>query len=139
MTDLRTAPVTKPAPKPAVAVKRPARVRRAGIYAGLIAASAFAVFPLLWGLSTSFKPESTVLSTPVRWIPESFTLENYRAVLFDSQIPMNLLNSVIVSVATVVVTLIIAVPAAYSAARYTCAGHRGARPALLPGRQDRHL
>jgi multiple sugar transport system permease protein len=108
-------------------VKRPSKLRQAGIYGGLGAASLFAIFPLLWGLSTSFKPESTVLSTPVRWIPEHFTLENYRAVLFDSQIPLNLLNSVIVSVVTVAVTLLIAVPAAYSAARFSFRG----KPALL--------
>ncbi|TCB97177.1 carbohydrate ABC transporter permease [Micromonospora zingiberis] len=105
--------------------RRPSRVRRAGIYLGLLAASGFAVLPLLWGLSTSLKPESTVLATPVRWIPEHLTLENYEAVLFHSQIPLNLLNSVIVSVVTVLVTLIIAVPAAYSAARYRFRGKAG--------------
>ncbi|MFC0529921.1 carbohydrate ABC transporter permease [Phytohabitans kaempferiae] len=109
----------------AAQVKRPPKLRQVGIYAGLVAAAAFAVFPLLWGLSTSLKPESTVLVTPVRWIPEQITFENYSAVLFDSQIPRNLLNSVIVSVITVVVTLLIAVPAAYSAARYRFRGKAG--------------
>ncbi|MDQ7906050.1 carbohydrate ABC transporter permease [Phytohabitans sp. ZYX-F-186] len=109
----------------ATRVKRPARLRQAGIYAGLVAGAVFAVFPLLWGLSTSFKPEATVLATPVRWIPEHFTFDNYHAVLFDSQIPRNLLNSVIVSIITVAVTLLIAVPAAYSAARYRFRGKGG--------------
>jgi multiple sugar transport system permease protein len=108
-------------------VKRPSKPRQAGIYAGLIGASLFAVLPLLWGLSTSFKPESTVLTTPVRWIPENVTFENYHAVLFESDIPRNLLNSVVVSVLTVIVTLLIAVPAAYSAARFRFKG----KPFLL--------
>ncbi|GGM21274.1 MULTISPECIES: carbohydrate ABC transporter permease [Micromonospora] len=111
--------------RPADPVKRPSAPRQAGIYLGLVAASLFAVFPLLWGLSTSLKPESTVLSTPVRWIPETLTLENYRVVLFDSQIPLNLLSSVLVSVTTVGVTLLIAVPAAYSAARFRFRGKAG--------------
>lgn len=99
----------------------PAR-RAAGVYAGLLAGSAFALLPLLWGLSTSLKPESSVLTLPVRWIPSALTLENYRKVLFDSDIPLNLLNSVIVSSVTVVITLLIAIPAAYSAARFTFRG-----------------
>jgi multiple sugar transport system permease protein len=106
-------------------VRRPTKPRQAGIYVGLVAAAVFAIFPLLWGLSTSFKPEATVLTTPVRWIPKHFTFDNYTQVLFHSQIPLNLLNSVIVSVITVVVTLLIAVPAAYSAARYKFRGKSG--------------
>ncbi|GAA1008007.1 ABC transporter permease [Acrocarpospora pleiomorpha] len=106
------------------AKRMPAR-RAVGVYAGLAAASVFALLPMLWGLSTSLKPESQVFAVPARWIPQVLTLENYRKVLFESQIPLNLLNSVIVSVATVVLTLVIAVPAAYSAARFRFRGKNG--------------
>jgi ABC-type glycerol-3-phosphate transport system permease component len=98
----------------------PAR-RAAGVYVGLAIACAFAVLPLLWGLSTSFKPEKSVLSTPAHWIPRVLTFDNYVKVL-HSQIPLNLLNTVVVSVVTVLVTLLIAIPAAYSAARFRFRG-----------------
>lgn len=96
--------------------------RAAGVYIGLAVACVFALLPLLWGVSTSLKPESSVLTLPVRWIPESLTLENYQKVVFESGLPRNLLNSVLVSGTTVVLTLLIAIPAAYSAARFSFRG-----------------
>ena len=125
-TTTHTSPVERAASRRAATNAAPARRlpgrRAAGVYVGLLAGCAFALLPLLWGLSTSFKPEASVLTLPVRWIPASFTLENYQKVLFESDIPLNLFNSVIVSAATVVLTLLIAIPAAYSAARFTFRG-----------------
>jgi multiple sugar transport system permease protein len=42
------------------------------------------IAPLLWILSTSLKPESQAISWPIRWIPETFTIENYVAVITNS-------------------------------------------------------
>ena len=117
----RRPPARRSAAKDGPVRQLPAR-RAALVYVGLAAGSAFALLPLLWGLSTSFKPEASVLTLPVRWIPTDPTLENYRKVLFESDIPHNLFNSVIVSAATVALTLLIAIPAAYSAARFTFRG-----------------
>lgn len=90
-------------------------------YVGLVAASAFALLPILWGLSTSFKSESAVLSDP-SWIPQVFTWENYRLVLFESRVPLYLLNSVIVAGMTVLVTIVVSIFGAYAAARFKFRG-----------------
>lgn len=86
-------------------------------YIILIIAALFAVLPLLWGVSTSLKPESLVLSATPKWIPPQVTLENYELV-FESGIPRALRNSVLVSLTAVGLTLLVAVPAGYAAARY---------------------
>lgn len=75
------------------------------------------VVPVLWGLLTSFKTERDVLAYPPVWIFEP-TLANYREVLFGtSSILPNLWSSVVVATASTVLTMLIAVPAAYAIAR----------------------
>lgn len=107
--------------------RRPARRRRGRatpnplVYVALTAASAFAILPILWGLATSFKSESATLSDR-GWIPSSPTLENYRLVLFESEIPVYLGNTLLVAGITVVVTILVAVFGAYSAARFRFRG-----------------
>ena len=94
----------------------------AACYILLGAGSVFALLPLVWGLSTSLKPESMVLSADPQWIPSTVTLENFRLALFESEIPRALLNSVIVTITAVVLTIAVAIPAGYAAARYRFRG-----------------
>jgi multiple sugar transport system permease protein len=75
------------------------------------------VFPLLWAVIVSLKSESEVLAYPPRVIFEP-TLVNYADALFGSfSILPSLMTSLIVSTATTVLTIILAVPAAYAFAR----------------------
>ncbi len=75
------------------------------------------VFPVLWGFLTSFKTERDVLAYP----PVLFftpTLANYREVIFGaSSIVPNLVSSAIVATAATILTMLIAVPAAYALGR----------------------
>ena len=74
-------------------------------------------FPVIWGLLTSFKTERDVLAYPPVWLFKP-TLDNYREVIFgSSSIMPNLWSSIVVSVATTVLTMVFAVPAAYAMAR----------------------
>ena len=90
-------------------------------YTILTIAVLFATLPLLWGLSTSLKPESLVISAKPDWIPARMTLENYDLV-FQSSVPNALKNSVFVSLMAVGLTLLVAVPAGYATARYRFVG-----------------
>jgi multiple sugar transport system permease protein len=84
-----------------------------------LAAALLAVwaFPVLWALLTSFKTERDVLAYPPTILFEP-TLRNYRDVLFGSaSLLPNLLSSVIVAGVSTLVTLLLAIPAAYSLAR----------------------
>ncbi len=99
-----------------------ARLSRAGLRgimlwlaAGLLLA--VWVFPVLWGLLTSFKTERDVLAYPPTFLFEP-TLDNYREVIFGgSSILPNLWSSFVVSTAATLLTMLFAVPAAYALAR----------------------
>ena len=81
-------------------------------------------FPVLWAFLTSFKTERDVLAYPPTVIFEP-TLRNYRDVLFGSaSILPNLISSTIVAGASTMLTLLIAVPAAYALARLHFPGKR---------------
>ena len=81
-------------------------------------------FPVLWALLTSFKTERDVLAYPPTVIFEP-TLRNYRDVLFGSaSILPNLISSTIVAGASTILTLLVAVPAAYALARLHFPGKR---------------
>ncbi len=94
---------------------RPARAIVLWLATGLLLAAW--VFPVLWGLLTSFKTERDVLAYP----PKVFftpTLDNYREVIFgSSSILPNLWSSLVVSTWATLLTMIFAVPASYALAR----------------------
>jgi multiple sugar transport system permease protein len=83
------------------------------------------VFPVLWGLLTSFKTERDVLAYPPKFIFEP-TLANYREVMFGAtSILPNLWSSIVVASASTILTMLFAVPAAYALARLRFPAKRG--------------
>ena len=75
----------------------------------------FALFPLIWMVILSFKSDAQMYNTTFIFSP---TLDNYRAVLFKSDYPRYMRDSLIVSALAVVVSVVVGVPAAYALARY---------------------
>lgn len=82
-----------------------------------------ALFPIVWGLSTSLKPTDRILEYPPRLIPDPVSLEHYLTLLATG-IGRYLLNSTLVSAATVLLSLVIGAMAAYALARYRFRGRR---------------
>ena len=82
------------------------------------------VFPIVWSVMNSLKTEQDVLAYPPKFLFAP-TLDAYRDVLFGSgSILPNLLSSFIISIGTTIVTMIMAVPAAYALARLRVPGKR---------------
>ena len=82
------------------------------------------VFPILWSVLNSFKTERDILAYPPKLIFWP-TLDAYRDVLFGSaSILPNLVSSFVISVGTTLVTMALAVPAAYALARLKLPGRR---------------
>lgn len=77
----------------------------------------FALVPILWGLSTSLKKSTDILRIPPEIIPSSPTLEHY-VYLFQTGIGQFIMNSVVVSAATVAVCLAVGAVAGYALARF---------------------
>jgi multiple sugar transport system permease protein len=79
--------------------------------------AAFFLFPIVWTVSLSFKTMRELYSIPPKLLPESFNLANYEYVLNRNQILKGLQNSFIITIAAVLGTLLISVPAAYAFSR----------------------
>lgn len=75
--------------------------------------------PLYWMLSTSFKPESDTIASPVQWIPARPTLDNYKEILNspDGNILRWTFNSAFSALAYTFFHLTVCVLAAYAFAR----------------------
>jgi multiple sugar transport system permease protein len=81
-------------------------------------------FPIFWSVLNSFKSEKDVLAYPPKLFFEP-TWAAYRDVLFGAQsILPNLWSSTVISVGTTVLTMVLAIPAAYALARLKVPGRR---------------
>lgn len=78
--------------------------------------------PFLWTLSTSLKTSQEILSYPPRLIPLHVTFQNYIEVMTQGGFSRYVLNSVVVSTCSVVLTVIASLFAGYAAARFEFPG-----------------
>ncbi|PZG15723.1 carbohydrate ABC transporter permease [Nonomuraea aridisoli] len=97
--------------------------RTAAGLALLLVAVAFAG-PFLWVLIASVQPEATLAAAPTL----TFSLDNFRAVLTWETIVLPLINSIIISGSTALLTVVVAGLAAYPLSRYRL---RFRRPFML--------
>jgi multiple sugar transport system permease protein len=64
--------------------KRSRRVlQKVGLLLGLLAGAAFAGAPVLWMLSSSFKPNTLIFEFPPRFVTEGFSFDAYAAIFGD--------------------------------------------------------
>lgn len=82
----------------------------------------FSVFPILWGLSTSFRATSQQYEYPPAWIPAQFSIEHYISIINNQFIQSGLLNTMIIATGTTIVALIVGVLGAYGFSRYRFPG-----------------
>ncbi len=98
--------------------------KRLLIHTVLICACAVAVYPFLRVVSISLRPGSALLSTDLSLIPEGATLNNYKSLIMEKDFTIWLWNSLLVSVATVIVGVLLAAAAAYAFSRWSFPGRR---------------
>jgi multiple sugar transport system permease protein len=82
----------------------------------------YALVPVLWILSLSLKPTSTIKDGKL--IPSSVTFENYRGIFRGDIFTSALINSVGIGVITTAVAVLLGAMAAYAIARLNFAGKR---------------
>ena len=93
-------------------------LRRAGFIGrnlALIAFATFALFPIIWMITCTFKSDAQMYNTVFNFTP---TLSNYREVLIGTDYFKAFLQNLVVAGGAVLVTIIAGVPAAYGLARY---------------------
>ncbi len=101
--------------------------RNAAVVAAASALIIWTIFPFVWILLTSLKGAGDIISAPPKFIFKP-TLGNYDALVFgDDQgkqlsthadFPLFYLNSVIISIGAVALSLLTGIPAAYALARF---------------------
>ncbi|MBR1710180.1 MAG: carbohydrate ABC transporter permease [Clostridia bacterium] len=87
------------------------------IYAVLIFTGIIMFFPFFWMFMSAFKTSSEVTAFPPVWIPSSFSLINFKLAFQKAPFFRYFLNSVIVMLASVTVTTITSILAAFSFSR----------------------
>jgi multiple sugar transport system permease protein len=85
----------------------------------LLLYASFALFPLLWMLVLSIKPDREMFTTLFIFTP---TVENYAGVFLHSDYPRFFFNNLVVSLGAVLLSLLVGVPAAYALARHQFKG-----------------
>ena len=86
-------------------------------YTVLVIVSFFVALPIIWMVLMTIRTNAEIFKVPPRILPEKFTFESYR--LFFSRIVLTyLFNSYFIGIATTLVSLAIAVFAAYGFSRF---------------------
>jgi ABC-type glycerol-3-phosphate transport system permease component len=93
------------------------RVQRIGFWVLVVVLGVFCLFPFYWALVSSFKGDLELFQVPPTFYPHSPTLINYNDVIFHRPFPRNILNSIVVSTANTVLSLVVGIFCAYSLAR----------------------
>ena len=87
------------------------------LYGGLTLWLVVASLPIVWTAIISFRQYVDAFSSPVKWVAP-FTLENYTALWIDRAFYRNFLNTALVTVGTVTISLAVGCLAGYALSRY---------------------
>ena len=83
------------------------------------------LIPFLWALSASFKPLPEIIGGEPNFLPQNFTLDNYKQIFLQEPLFFRwLLNSVIIAVSITVANLLFNSMAGYALARLSFVGRR---------------
>jgi multiple sugar transport system permease protein len=98
--------------------RRALRPRRLALYAFLTLMAITWLFPLLWAVLTAFRPYATTLKGYITW-PSVLNLDNFVNAWTKGEFPQFYLNSLIIAVPAVVLTLFIASMVAFAVTRFS--------------------
>ncbi|UXN67771.1 carbohydrate ABC transporter permease (plasmid) [Devosia neptuniae] len=104
----------------------PSRRERLGLVAFYVTASVLAVLflmPMVWSVANSFKPPAEALANPLALFSKAFSLDNYRRLEgVGAGWYVYAGNSVMIALGTVLLTVLIAVPAGYGFSKFRFPG-----------------
>lgn len=96
--------------------------RPLGLYGGSFLLLLWSIFPLIWMVTTSFKSTEEIFVYPPEFLPRRFTLDNFRTLFSQSSFFAYFLNSLRVSVLTMLFALILSALGAYGLVRFRFRG-----------------
>lgn len=86
--------------------------------------AAIFIGPIVWALAVSLQREGRAIKSVTDWFAPPYTLENYPAIIMNSEVPTWLLNSLLVAVVVTVLTVIFSAMAAYAIAKLPFRGSK---------------
>lgn len=107
------------------------RTRNVPRAVGLVLLSLVAVGPLYWIASSSLKPPAEIISKTPTLVPHEITLQHYDKLFNSSPFSTYLVNSLIAALATVVITVVLAVLGAYGLYRSKARGRNAVFHTIL--------
>jgi len=101
-------------------------VGRIAVYAVLLGAGMIAALPFFWMIFGSFKTGAEIRQVPPTFVPQTWTLDNYRQILEDPTLPLTTFyrNSLFVAVMNVVLSLFMASLLGFIFAKYRFRGRQ---------------
>lgn len=91
---------------------------RALVWTALVAIVLMYGFPFLYMVLTSFKTPLETIAVPAQVWPSTWTIDNYADALTRSGVGASFINSIVTAVLSTLISLVLAVPAAYAITRY---------------------
>jgi multiple sugar transport system permease protein len=103
----------------------PTRVRRSGYLFGAVCLAICAVMlaPLVMSVLASVKPTAEAAAAPPTYLPHGLSLDSYQRLWsYQEGLPTYVVNSLGTALLTIVITLLLTVPAGYALARFPIPG-----------------
>lgn len=94
----------------------------AAVYVLLAFGVILTLIPVVWMVSTSFKAPDQVFTFPIQWLPDTLRWENYVSALTARPFGLYLVNSVVQSTVSMVISLVLCSMAGYSFAQFQYPG-----------------
>jgi multiple sugar transport system permease protein len=114
MSTITSTPPSRPAAQPGV---RPARVL---LHAFMITMVAVWLFPLFWAVYSSLRPISdTIQNGYLSWPSQGLSLVNYQSIFQQAELPYFYLNTLVVVVPGVILTLLLASMVAFACTQFS--------------------
>jgi multiple sugar transport system permease protein len=95
-----------------------ARIRTGLLWAAAVAVVALYAFPFGYLVLTSFKPAVDAIAVPPTVLPQRFSLDNYLTALQRPGVTASFVNSVSTAVIATLLSMALAIPAAWAITRY---------------------
>ena len=93
-------------------------------YIGALIISLITVYPFLWMIATSFKPEAEIYSSSLSLFSENFSLANYTKVFDTIPFGRYFMNSLFLAVVGVLTNIFLGALAGYSFAKLKFKGRK---------------
>jgi glycerol transport system permease protein len=93
-------------------------------HAILIAYLVFLMLPIYWLVNMSFKTNNEIVNAGLTLFPQHFTLENYARIFTDRSWYMGYVDSLIYVGLNTIISVAVALPAAYAFSRYRFLGDK---------------